>query len=405
MNGLRSLVCTAALLVVAASSGPACRREGAGAENGLDVKEPPFDSMPPPVLPDEPAGSYGFTHYVFARVDDTVETVLVEGPRGEQVRCQSAELPCSYLELKELHESGAEIPEALHMTRVELAELVSQLDQLAATLARYESIDHACAQGYHPTSTQAHNMGIHMTNEDYIRDGVLDLDKPDMLLFGMEGGERLTRDQLGDCVDGKWTGDPHQEIVGAAFLIPTPVTGEAHPDGFAGPLDNWHVHYNNCRLEQSDSFLSEEECVALGGRYTPKSPWMLHAYAVPKFDSQSGVFAMWNESIWPRMDASRMQEARTLEAAAGPPPGRVSRIVDFQFEQGIELQVGEPLTIRNADFMIHTVTAGTPDVPREDFDSGPLYTGESFTLELDEPGEYDFFCEHHPAMRGKVVVK
>ena len=57
---------------------------------------------------------------------------LVEGPIDGTVRCQDEALPCSYLELNELHESDGPIPAALGMTTDELAALVAQLDELSA---------------------------------------------------------------------------------------------------------------------------------------------------------------------------------------------------------------------------------------------------------------------------------
>ena len=356
------------------------------------------------MLPDHPSGVQSFSRYVFSRIGDKVVPVLVEGPQGEQVRCQSEEMPCSYRDLKELYESGGEIPAALQMTREELATLVSQLDTVSKKLLSYGTIDEICAEGYRPTSTQTPNMGVHMSNYDYMADGRLDLDKPDMLLIGVAGGESLTMEQLGDCVDGKWTGDDRMEVVGAAFVLPTDKVGEEHPDGFAGPFDNWHVHYNSCQGTRAQAMLDEEECIAAGGRFAYKYGWMIHAYAVPKFDNQAGVFAMWNPSIWPRMETSALDASHVDLTVSGDDAGRVSVIRNAQFEGEIELAVNEAVTIQNSDFLPHTVTAGRPDAATGKFDSGPLGIGRSFTLSFDEPGEYEFYCTYHPFMVGKIVV-
>ena len=47
-----------------------------------------------------------------------------------------------------------------------------------------------------------------------------------------------------------------------------------------------------------------------------------------------------------------------------------------------------------------------PDSPAGEFASGLLDSGESFTQTFDEPGEYYYFCEQHPAsMRGVLLVE
>jgi plastocyanin len=313
-------------------------------------------------------------------------------------------MPCSYRDLKELYESGAEVPKALQMTREELATLVSQLDTVSRRLLSYQTIDEICAEGYQVSSTQTSNMGVHMSNHEYIGDGLFDLTKPEMLLIGVEGGETLTMQEVGDCVDGRWTGDSRMEVVGAAFVLPTDKVGEEHPEGFAGPLDNWHVHYNSCLGTHAQAMLSEEECIAAGGRFVYKFGWMVHAYAVPDYDNQTGVFAMWNPSIWPRVDASALDSSNIDLNVSETDTGRVSVIRDAQFEPEIELALDEALTIQNSDFLPHTVTAGKPGAPTGEFDSGPLGIGRSFTLSFDEPGEHEFYCTYHPFMVGKIVV-
>jgi plastocyanin len=357
-----------------------------------------FDSSPPPDVPAEPKGAWGFSHYVFSKIDGRVVTTLVEGPRHNQVRCQSEELPCSYLDLKALHESRAPIPAALHMTREELGTLVSELDTVAQELARFDSIDRACAEGYRREGTQNSNMGIHMMNNAYRLDNVFDLRKPEMLLFGMPGGEQLTSDQLGACVNGKWTGDMRYEIVGAAYILPTDHFGDNHMEGFTGPLDNWHTHYHTCMGGHATAILGKEQCEAGGGMYIDKYGWMIHVYAVPKFDSQAGVFAMWNPAIWPRGDAAAMARP------GGDIVGRESVIFDFKFES-MDISAGETITFRNADHFFHSVDAGTLAAPASTFSSGDLYADQTFSVRFDHRGTFPFYCKYHPVMTGTVTVK
>jgi hypothetical protein len=138
-----------------------------------------------------------------------------------------------------------------------------------------------------------------------------------MVLFAKEGGERYRVDEIGRCVGDHWEGDKDYQIVGAAFLVPLT---EKHPAGFAGPLDNWHVHFGNCSvppdgplprevreaellaaLDRVKDLEPKAACEASGGIYKggPQPYWMVHAWVVPAFDNDSGVFAMFNSSVWP----------------------------------------------------------------------------------------------------------
>jgi plastocyanin len=65
----------------------------------------------------------------------------------------------------------------------------------------------------------------------------------------------------------------------------------------------------------------------------------------------------------------------------------------------VEVKVGESVTWINDDSARHTVTSkdGT-------FDSGMMGKGQSFSFTFDKAGEYQYFCEPHPAVVGTVVV-
>ena len=388
-------------LILAGLCAAALLLSGCEPARAPEVSEPEFDSMPPPVLPDEPSGIQNSSRYLHGRLDGEIVTLYIEGPRGEQVRCNREDLPCSYLELKELYESGRPIPEELQLTRSELAELVSQLDAVSETLAGYRTLDEVCAAGYRIGSTQNSNMGVHMVHHGYMTDGVFDPRRPEILLFAMEGGEKLTKQELGDCVDGKWAGDPRMQIVGAAFMLPFEDFGENHPEAFAGRLDNWHIHFNVCEGESRDSVTTRERCEASGGRFIERVGWMAHAYTVPGFDNQMGVFANYNPTVWPRKDDGADSRAEPGDAAAA----RESVIANFRFESPIEVARGETITFRNADEVPHTVTEQTASESDRTFDSGELGANGTFSVSFDEPGNYAFFCKYHQFMMGTVIVK
>ncbi len=72
----------------------------------------------------------------------------------------------------------------------------------------------------------------------------------------------------------------------------------------------------------------------------------------------------------------------------------------------ITISKGKTITWNNDDTAAHTVTAGSPTkgVQVEIFDSSLLMAGSSFSVTLDDAGEYPYFCMVHPWMQGIVRV-
>ncbi len=373
------------------------------------------DKSLPPIDPDQAIGSYGFSRYVYTKVDAEVIPTLIEGPRGLQYRCQSSELECSYTELKALSESGEPVPDYLGMTSAELTELVSQLDAVNKAVDEYPTLEEACAAGFVVSSSQNANMGIHVQNPNGTS---LEFDpsRPQMVLYAKDGGEKLTRDELGACIDGEWTGEPGYESVGAVFTL---LLSEEHPEGFAGPIDNWHIHFNTCAgsakeggaksiediAAESDGTrgaFSRDQCEADGGAFQEIIPvWMMHAYADPAYDAQGGVFAMFNPNLPPVIEnPDDIERLRTV-----PIDGAVTApINNFDFGD-LTVDAGQSIVFSNSDSVPHTVTAGSPAEPLAAFDSGLLGTGESFELSFGEAGEYALFCALHPGMTATVTVE
>ena len=71
----------------------------------------------------------------------------------------------------------------------------------------------------------------------------------------------------------------------------------------------------------------------------------------------------------------------------------------------IVIDSGKQVTWVNEDSAFHSVTSGFYGEPTELFDSGHLDPSESYTLDFDEIGTYDYFCTLHPWMKGQVIVK
>ncbi len=75
----------------------------------------------------------------------------------------------------------------------------------------------------------------------------------------------------------------------------------------------------------------------------------------------------------------------------------------------ITINAGETVTWTNMDFVPHTATSGNPgdaDLGAV-FQSANLFQGGTFAHTFDEPGEFVYFCERHPAIMrdAKVIVQ
>jgi plastocyanin len=67
---------------------------------------------------------------------------------------------------------------------------------------------------------------------------------------------------------------------------------------------------------------------------------------------------------------------------------------------------GTTITWTNNDDAPHTVSSGSPSDGLDGaFDSSIINPGESFEATFDEVGEYDYFCQIHPWLTGKVIVE
>ena len=71
----------------------------------------------------------------------------------------------------------------------------------------------------------------------------------------------------------------------------------------------------------------------------------------------------------------------------------------------ITIDSGKQVTWVNEDSAFHSVTSGFYGEPTELFDSGHLDPSESYTLDFDEIGTYDYYCTLHPWMKGQVIVE
>ena len=73
----------------------------------------------------------------------------------------------------------------------------------------------------------------------------------------------------------------------------------------------------------------------------------------------------------------------------------------------ITVSVGTPLTWRNDDTTLHTVTSGSTEGGDSGkvFDSSYLAAGKTFQHKIDTAGTYGYYCTLHPYMTGRVIVQ
>jgi nitrite reductase (NO-forming)/hydroxylamine reductase len=75
-------------------------------------------------------------------------------------------------------------------------------------------------------------------------------------------------------------------------------------------------------------------------------------------------------------------------------------IVNLAFQpHTLVVATGATVTWQNNDAVAHTVTSGEGR-----FDSGQIAAGDSFTQQFDQPGNFQYHCDNHPAMEGVIVV-
>ncbi len=71
----------------------------------------------------------------------------------------------------------------------------------------------------------------------------------------------------------------------------------------------------------------------------------------------------------------------------------------------ISINTGDTVQWINSDIAAHTVTSGSPsNGPDGIFDSSLVIPDALFEVQIDEPGNYDYFCLIHPWMVGSITV-
>lgn len=66
----------------------------------------------------------------------------------------------------------------------------------------------------------------------------------------------------------------------------------------------------------------------------------------------------------------------------------------------LTIQVGQAVTFTNTGRVGHTATADSGE-----FDTGLLESGQSVTIVFNNPGTFDYHCQPHPWMKGRITVE
>jgi plastocyanin len=92
------------------------------------------------------------------------------------------------------------------------------------------------------------------------------------------------------------------------------------------------------------------------------------------------------------------------------PKSAAVTIKGFIFDPSpLRVKAGTDVTWSNKDQILHTVTAGTTsggeDAAKTGLFEAPLDgAGKTFTFTFDKSGTYQYFCDRHHSMMGKVEV-
>jgi plastocyanin len=77
----------------------------------------------------------------------------------------------------------------------------------------------------------------------------------------------------------------------------------------------------------------------------------------------------------------------------------------FYQPNNIEVSKGTAIVFDNVDGNFHTVTSGNSQTgPNGTFDSGLIKTGDTYKLNLDKPGTFEYYCTIHTNMVGTITV-
>jgi len=171
-------------------------------------------------------------------------------------------------------------------TRVQLQH---QLELARQVAMQYPTVKDAVAAGYRRQGPFAPGLGAHYSNSAYLVHSFTSVPV-------MTDAEVLHPAML--IYDGT---HPDSRIAGLMYMA------IGYPQGFAGTNDIWHYHTDVCIVRGSggvtdtpfgaDTTVTEPMCNSVHGVLDRRTPWMLHAWVVPGYDSPEGIFSHDNAAI------------------------------------------------------------------------------------------------------------
>jgi plastocyanin len=104
-------------------------------------------------------------------------------------------------------------------------------------------------------------------------------------------------------------------------------------------------------------------------------------------------------------DGSSSEATPATSSGSGATPRAGTGAVTIQdYEYGpasLTVPVGTTVKFTNRDSTPHTATSKESGV----FESGPIDTGKTGTIELEQTGTFTYYCVFHPFMKGTITVK
>jgi hypothetical protein len=186
------------------------------------------------------------------------------------------------------HEHPAPVVEPAQLDAATAGELAAQLALTASLVEQFPTIADARAAGYRQAGPFAPGLGIHYSRFEgglFNSDGDMDpedIASPFLIYDGTADDARL-----------------------AGFMYMA--YQDTPPEGFAGPLDQWHFHTNTCIVMGPNGIetpfgadltgITEEMCAAEGGSLIDFTGYMVHVWTVPGYESELGTFSDLNPRL------------------------------------------------------------------------------------------------------------
>ncbi|MDQ5869663.1 MAG: plastocyanin/azurin family copper-binding protein [Thermoproteota archaeon] len=111
-------------------------------------------------------------------------------------------------------------------------------------------------------------------------------------------------------------------------------------------------------------------------------------------------------------DKSQVSESSSDDSTTSSPKIYNASMIGIKKDKSydpnpININAGDSVVWTNSDNDIHSVTSGSDEGPSigQEFDSGIVGAGKSFTHKFENLGTYEYFCSIHPSMVGEVIVK